>query len=136
TVSSLAKNQRVIVYRESIGDVSLRARLDGLSRSFDAKISVFDFSNAWENGYLGIQNSVKLVDDLGSLLMPESLLVFTYMAQRNSNPASGTTFKYSVTSLQDSGAAQDLAYHLGNLSRQDPSLNPPRRSRVERYDLF
>jgi hypothetical protein len=134
-VSRLAKENRIIVLHENLGSETLVQRLQQISQALGLRISIFDMSNAWQEGYLGHQKTVKLFESLRGFLEPEARFVMSYLTKGSSQTGNlQTQFAYTVINLASLNSTAALIPFMQNMEKQEPSRIPPARSRLNRFE--
>lgn len=97
------------------------ARISEISQTLKQKIAFLDISNAWQIGYMGHGQTIKLVDSFRAISKIDAQLILTYQSS-DLNRDSKMIFKYA--NMQFAGGAiaeKDFAALLGHLERLDPS---------------
>lgn len=135
-VSNLAKNRRIIIVLDSLGSDSFKKRVDGIVEALNLKISAIDMSNAWQEGYLGHENTIKFFESLKRHFLPNSQFVFTYLSQSDLRSSNSSVFKYVFTVYSSLTGLSELGLSMGTMARAEPSKNNNYRSRASRFDDF
>ncbi len=120
SLSALAKQGRIFVYNSNLKADGLRTKLFGLARALNMRLSVLDFSNAWDEGYLGLQVTVGILNSVREITDPKTYFVFTYVAANPDARETSSIFKYWII-RSESVEPEKLASILGGFMRADPS---------------
>ncbi len=135
-VSQLAKQRRIFVIYDSFGKESLKHRVEGIAKALNLTLSAIDMSNAWQEGYLGHQNTIKFLESLQQQMKADSHIVFTYLAQADSRLYTSSVFKFSFMTLGFHSNLSEVGHMLANMARAEPSKTSNQRSRVNRFDDY
>jgi len=135
-IAELAKQNKIIIVHDSVGTETFRARVQQISEALGLKISAVDMSNAWQEGYLGHENTIRFLESLKPQMKPETQFVFTFLANSKSAADVSSIFKYLFTSLKQHANLNEISTMLANMARVEPSKTNNHRSRVNRYDDF
>lgn len=135
-VAELAKKNKIIIVHDSLGTETFRARVQQISEALDLKISAVDMSNAWQEGYLGHENTIRFLESLKPQMKPDTQFVFTFLAHSNVASSVSSVFKYLFTSLKQHADLSEISTMLANMARVEPSKANHHRSRVNRFDDF
>ncbi len=130
-ISQLAKKNRIYIVHDNLGSATFQARIADIVEALDSSVSMLDFSNAWQTGYLGHPATISLIQKLASLMDPSSRIVFTYLTRTSANSIE-STFGYKILSHDDQLSVNLLMSLLGQMERSEPSRNDYRRTRLER----
>lgn len=136
SVRDLARQQRIYIVHDSLGTETFRQRVVGISEGLKLKLAAVDMSNAWQEGYLGHENTLLFLESLKPQMEPETKLIFTFLTRAESYLMTSSIFKYFFTSVVQDKDMRELALSLVNMARSEPSKNPQPRSRVHRYESF
>lgn len=136
-VSHLAKSQHIFIVHDFLGTENFVQKVAGLTEALNLRISAIDVSNAWQQGYMGHQNTLDLFYNLNSIMTPETHYIFTYMARTSVALDASSTFKYVFLENGPTSPNAALETLMGNMARSEPSQrSAPQRSRVGRYDGY
>jgi len=133
SISELAKNNQIYVFHENLNSPEFLQKLTFISRTLHQNISVFDMSNSWQEGYLGHQQTITIINSLQSLMRPKSQIILTYQSTDNVSTQNFSQFKYSMFTISSLNTMNDLNHILGNLTRIEPSRPTPNRARMQRF---
>ncbi len=135
SISALAKQGQIFVYNSNLKSDDVRTKLLGLSRALNVRLGVFDFSNAWDEGYLGLQTTVGILSSLKDITGPKTYFVFTYLTANPDARETSSIFKYWIVRSESVGL-ESLVPLLGGFMRLDPSRGSGNsRSRMDRFSF-
>jgi len=135
-VVKLAKQRRIIVILDSLGTETLKHRVDAVAEAMHLKISAIDMSNAWQQGYLGHENTIRFLNSFKSEMNPDTKIVFTYLAKSDSRYSTASIFKYLFAPVSSYPNLGDLSNLMAGMARSEPSQQSSFRSRASRFDDF
>lgn len=130
-ISRLAKLNRIFVIHDDLGSVSVQARIANIVNALHSSVSMLDFSNAWQIGYLGHAATIRFMQELANLMSPTGRTIFTYLTRGSAN-SNESEFGYKMISVEDQFSLSLLTTLLGQMEMSEPGRNVYRRSRMER----
>lgn len=134
-VSDLAKRDAIYVWQLDMKSNEFKNRLRVIGNKLGTQVSLFDLSNAWQEGYIGYQSTIGIFTFLESLIAPKASLVFTYMAKDPQASRQGeSVFEYSVVARESLRSWDELHTLFIGLDRQDPSRITYPRTRNPRFN--
>ncbi|CAN5691672.1 hypothetical protein BH10BDE1_BH10BDE1_01320 [soil metagenome] len=135
SISALAKVGRIFVFNADLKSDDLLLKVQDLSRTLGLRLAVLDFSNAWDEGYIGLNGTSSIISSMKNMTAPETLYVFTYLAPDSDVRNNSSMFRYWFVSEGQLAGPSQLQSMLGAFMRRDPSrATSTTRSRVNRFD--
>lgn len=134
-VSDLAKRDAIYVWQLDMKSDDFKSRLQVTGRQLGVQISLFDLSNAWQEGYIGYQSTIGIFSFLESLMAPTASLIFSYMKKDPQGVRLGeSVFDYTVVPRASLRSWDELRSHFVGMDLQDPSRSTYPRTRNPRFN--
>ena len=134
-VSELAKRDAIYVWQLDMKSNEFKNRLRVIGGKLETQVSLFDLSNAWQEGYIGYQSTIGIFAFLESLIAPKASLVFTYMARDSKGSRQGeSVFEYTVVPRETLRSWDELHSRFVGMDLQDPSRISYPRTRNPRFN--